>query len=287
MLDPDHPSLLVDLDGTLLDRTRPLLAAHDLGVLRGDGVFEALRVIDGRPDLLDEHLARLARSAAMLDMAVPGAERWRGAVAAAAHAWRGGSEMVARLIATRGTGPGGPPTCFVLADPVDPEALRQRAEGVRVVSLTGGLLPAPDQAPWLLLGAKSLSYAVNMAAQRWARAHDADDAVFVTGDGYVLEAPTAAVLVARGRTLRSPPPALGILPSITAARALAAAEAAGWTAGYAPVPLDELRHADGVWLVSSVRGTARVHTLDGAALVDSGLHEEIVRMVAEPRTPGP
>lgn len=205
--EPAADGTLVRLDGTVADRAEPLLRADDLGALRGDGVFEALLVVEGRPWHLDEHLARLARSAATLGLRAPDADAWRRCLAVAIDRHGTAGESYARLILTRGPEGGGPETGYVLVDPVPAGTRRARARGVRVVTLTRGtVVAAPDRAPWLLTGAKSLSYAINMAAQRWARSHDADDAIFLAEDGTVLEAPTAAVVVAQGRTLRSPSP---------------------------------------------------------------------------------
>ena len=79
---------------------------------------------------------------------------------------------------------------------------------MRVLLLDRGFSAAEaEAAPWLLAGAKTLSYGVNMAALRYAAEHDADDVIFVGSDGAVLEAPTASVVVARGRTLLTPPSA--------------------------------------------------------------------------------
>jgi len=275
--------LLVNAEGDVIPRDSPVLRADDLGVLRGDGVFERLLVVDGRPDLLDEHLARLARSAAMMDLPVPPERVWRRGVDAAVRAWRGGAEMSVRLVITRGAEGVDAPTWYLLADPLSPALLDQRRDGVSVLSLERGLDPElTERAPWLLMGAKSLSYAVNMAAQRWAREHDADDAIFVAPDGQVLEGATSAVVIARGRTLLSPPLSLGILPSITLGRLFAAAEADGWRVGFERLTVHDLHRAEGVWLVSSVRLAARVHTLDGKPLADVGPHEQVARL-ASPR----
>jgi 4-amino-4-deoxychorismate lyase len=272
--------LLVTLDGRRVALDAPLLRGDDLGVVRGDGVFEALLVVDGVPELLEDHLARLERSAGMVDIVAPPREAWRRAVAVAADAWAGGPEMVARLVLTRGPVGTGEPTGYLLCDPLDPSYRRQRDDGISVLTLERGLDPAlAERAPWLLMGAKTLSYAVNMAAQRWAAAHGADDVIFTAAGGTVLEAPTSGVVIARGRRLLSPPVSLGILPSISVRDVFDAATGAGWEATYASVTVDDLRSADAVWLTSTVRLVTRVHTLDGTALPDAGLTKEIAALL--------
>jgi len=263
--------VLALLDGTVADPDRPLLRADDLGVLRGDGVFETVLVVDGRPRKLAAHLERLARSAAMLDLPAPDEVAWRRCVSAVCAAWTGASEMALKLVLTRGpdSGPDGGTgvTGYALGTPVPEMALRQRRNGIAVLTLDRGY-PAGlgERAPWLLIGSKSLSYATNMAAIRYVQAHGADDAVYVSADGWVLEGPTASVVVADGRNLRTPPVGAGLLPGTTQQQLFRAAEAAGWTAKTEPLRVADLLAADGVWLVSSVRQLAAVHAIDGAAV---------------------
>ncbi len=63
--------VLVFLDGTPADPDTAQIKVDDLGLLRGDGVFETILVVDGKPRELRPHLERLARSAAMLDLPEP------------------------------------------------------------------------------------------------------------------------------------------------------------------------------------------------------------------------
>ena len=69
-------TLIALLDGTLVPADAPLLRGDDVGVLRGDGVFEATLAVDGRPRDLPEHLARLAVSAGMAELSLPGDDAW-------------------------------------------------------------------------------------------------------------------------------------------------------------------------------------------------------------------
>jgi len=262
------------LDGTVVDPDRPVLRVDDLGLQRGDGVFETLLVVDGRPRKLDAHLNRLTRSAAMLDLPAPDRAAWERCVAAACGAWDRPGEMALKLVITRGVG--GVGTGFALGTAVPEVALRHRRDGVAVLTLDRGY-PAglAERAPWLLIGAKTLSYAANMAAVRYANANGADDAVYVSSDGWVLEGPTASVVVANGRGLRTPPVSVGLLPGTTQQQLFRAAEDAGWVTKSEPLRVSDLHAADGVWLVSSVRGLTAVHTIDGVARAVGAHHAEL------------
>ncbi|MCV2490374.1 aminotransferase class IV [Geodermatophilus sp. YIM 151500] len=260
---------------------RPVVTAFDAGLGRGDGVFESVSVREGRAPHLAAHLARLARSAAALALTDPGEPAWRALVDAVLAGWDAGTEGVVRLFLTRGLGDGTPPTALALLSPVPAEVLRQRAEGISVVSLGLGV-PADFRttAPWLLGGAKTLSYAVNMAALRHAHGLGADDAVLTSLEGRLLEAPTSSVVWAVDGELRTPPPDTGILPGTTQARLFARAAEAGRPTRVAHGTVDDLHAADAVWLVSGVRGVARVHTLDGVARGDDGLTGQVRDLLA-------
>ncbi|MBP2339643.1 4-amino-4-deoxychorismate lyase [Saccharothrix coeruleofusca] len=273
--------LLALLDGTLADPDAPLVRVDDLGLLRGDGIFETILAVDGKPRELGPHLDRLARSAAMLDMPEPDRAAFERAVRVVLDNWTGGAEVALKAVLTRGIeGGDGTPTGFVMGMEISAKALAQRAEGLAAVTLERGIEPGlAERAPWLLLGAKSLSYAVNMAALREAERRGADEVVFTTSSGSVLEGPTSTLIAARGRTLTTPPSTLGILPGTTQAALFQAAERAGWTVEVEPIAVDDLYTADGVFLASSVRKITRVHTLDGKSLPDStALHTTLTTL---------
>lgn len=270
--------VLALLDGTLINPEAPLLRVDDLGVLRGDGVFETILVVDGRPRELGPHLDRLARSARLSDLPTPDRAGWERAVEAVLAGWPGGPEFAIKLVLTRGVeGGDGTPTTFAMGVEIAPKVLRQRDDGIAVVTLERGFDPTiAARAPWLLLGAKSLSYAVNMAAVREAARRGADDVVFTASDGSVLEGPTSTVVAVSEGTLRTPPDSIGILPGTTQHALFRGAERAGWSVKVEPLDLSDLHDADGLFLCSSVRKITRVHTLDGAPLADAtALHEEL------------
>lgn len=251
-------------DGSYGDPDTNQLRIDDLGLLRGEGIFETILAVNGRPRELDRHLRRLATSAALLELPAGDPAGWRRAIDAVLAVWPADRECTLKLVHTPGPSRLGPPTMFVLGLEIDPAIVRQRETGISVVTLERGFGPeVAARAPWLLLGAKTLSYAVNMAALREAERRGADDVIFTATDGSLLEGPTSTVVVATGRTLRTPPAEIGILPGTTQAAVFDAAERAGWATKTEPLTIADLTAADAIMLVSSGRRLARVHTLDG------------------------
>jgi 4-amino-4-deoxychorismate lyase len=140
-----------------------------------------------------------------------------------------------------------------------------RDEGVSAVTLARGTtVDAFADTPWLLGGVKTISYAINMAAQREAVRRGADDAIFISADGWVLEAPTGSVVWAEGRTLCTTPlgPS-GILAGTTQQRLFHRAADAGWATATRPLRAAALSGVEALWLASSVRGPVEVVELDG------------------------
>jgi 4-amino-4-deoxychorismate lyase len=298
-------TLFARLDGAVRPARDALIPATDSAVLLGDGVFETILVADGRPLDLPKHQARLALSAAIVDIDTPPAEAWAPAVdaliaaygrgiregreARAAAGPAGAVPTAAATVATerstseRNTAEiDGAATDFVLrltstrsgehfatAAPVPPRTLHARA-GISVV-----LAPDPFHrtVPYTTTIAKTLSYATNLAALRYARSQGADDVIFLQPDGTVTEGPTATVVLARDGELITPG-APGILPAITAARLGPRVQ---------PVTAQDLVTADTIYLVSAIRLAAPVVMLDGRRRPhDAALTEQIRRTLRHP-----
>lgn len=293
-IDAEHPR------GVLFDPHQPQLRVTDLGAVRGDGIFETMLVMDGVVRKFNAHLDRLARSAEITEIGIPPVESWRAAVQLGLEEFhtRGTlpDELTVRMVATRGVDgepasedPAWKGTYWVLLSPVPAEMRAARGAPISVTLLDRGYdSTAADRAPWLMLSAKTLSYAVNMAALRWASQHGFDDVVFTTTDGQVLEAPTSTVLMMHRGTAGQPPqlttPTLktGILPGTSQGAVFAGAEAAGWKLGYGPVTPEELTSADHVWLVSSVRLASPVRQIDGTELaVDEGYTAKLMEFLSK------
>ncbi|MFZ2964028.1 MAG: aminotransferase class IV [Rhodoglobus sp.] len=247
------------------DPAVPQLSVLDLGATRGDGIFETLSVGFGRPQAFEHHLRRFAASAASLDLPRPDLAAWRDAVLAAIGALEPAEEAWAKIVMTRGIEGGHAPTGWVYAaHSIDYS--RERGEGVAVVLLDRGYRhDVESTSPWLLAGAKTLSYAINRAVFREAERRGADDVVFVSSDGYLLEGPSSTLVYRRGGTLISPGTGLGILDGTTLANVFRYAREQGLAASFELGTPDALRAADAAWLVSSVRLAAPIRALDGVA----------------------
>ena len=237
------------LDGVIASADETTIPATDEGLLRGDGVFEVVRVYEGHPFALGEHLDRIERSAANLRLGyeVPRAElEAEAAELLAARAER--FDGLLRLVLTRGG------RRLLLTEPIPPSPERPRL---------GFVTYAPTR---VLDGIKSLSYASNMLASRLARERGFDEALLVTPHGRVLEAPTSSLFWAGADGVLSTPPLDDhILASITRAHVMELVEVRE-----APVTTDELLSAEEAFLCSTTREVQPIAAIESHELGEPG-----------------
>jgi branched-chain amino acid aminotransferase len=245
---------IVSVDGTITPTAEAVIPLKDDGLYRGDGVFEVVRLYGGRPFAMDEHLDRLERSAAQIELPVD-----RGAVdreAAALLEAHGEGDAQLRIVLTRG--------------------------GRRIAAIE----PVPEMAPSvslasvrysptiILTGAKTLSYGANMQATRLAAAQGADEALLVRPDGIVLEPPTSTIFWASGSgALRTPAIDAGILDSITRRKLVETLD----DVEEGEFELDDLLGASEAFLASSVREVQPVGSVDGTELDRHGARTQEAR----------
>jgi 4-amino-4-deoxychorismate lyase len=255
----------------------PVLHADDEALLRGRAAFETLRVYGGRPFRLPDHLERMQASAARLGVPWPGGFE---ALAADALAAAGAPNAVLRLYLTPGREGSGRPVSMALVSALPADLEERRARGLRLISLLG----VRAEAPWLLGGVKSTSYAVNMAAESEARARGLDDAVFVRDDGIVLEGPVTNMWWRRGSTLYTPSLDLGILAGVTRAALIESAPGAGYEVAEGAYPLDELLGAEEAFTTSSVREVLPVVEVDRRRIARGPAAEALQQALREQAT---
>ncbi|MBA3328801.1 MAG: aminotransferase class IV [Solirubrobacterales bacterium] len=229
------------LDGVLMDVAQVQVPVTDEGLLRGDGVFEVVRLYGGRPFALNDHLERMADSAANLRLPLD-LEAIRADVATLLEA-AGAVDAALRVLVTRG----GRRIALI-------EALKERPETLALATVTY----APTR---ILDGVKSLSYGANMLATRLAQEQGADEALLVTPHGRVLEAPTTAFFYVLADELCTPPLADHVLDSITRRRLMAVTDARERV-----TVRDDLAAIGEAFLASTLREVHPVHAIDGVAL---------------------
>ena len=244
------PEELACLDGAVAPSSETFVPATDEGLLRGDGVFEVMRVYDVRIFALQEHLDRMERSAerSMLGWDVPRAELEEEAPALVEA--RGGADFdgLVRLVLTRGG------RRLVLTEPVPPGPERSRL---------GFVTYSPTR---VLDGVKTLSYGANMLASRMARDRGFDEALLVTPHGRVLEAPTSSIFWAgEDGTLSTPPLDEHILASITRDLVLKLVDVRE-----APLTKEELLGAREAFLCSTTREVQPVAAVEDTDFGEPG-----------------
>lgn len=237
------------------------LLVTDFGVTRGDGVFETVGVFDGKPVNLQPHLRRLARSAALIELPELDLDLLARAVQEAIDSHAAVPELTLRILVTRGDENGGGPTAWIHARTAADYAA-ERA-GIAVAALDRGLASdVAETSPWLLAGAKTLSYAINMAAIREAKRRGADDVLFISSDGWCLEGPTSTLLVERDGEFLTTPVSAGVLPGTSVASLFEDLRAQGAACREQLMRLEDVTAADAAWLLSSSRLAAPITRLD-------------------------
>lgn len=248
---------LASLDGAVLPVEQARIPVTDEGLLRGDGVFEVVRLYDGAPYALDEHLARMTRSAQTARLPFDSEALSADVEALLAAASPGDGAL--RMLWTRG----GRRVVLLEAVPDYPET-------IALATVTC----APTR---VLDGVKSLSYAANMLCTRLAREAGAFEALLVTPHGRVLEGPTSAFFYVRDGRVCTPPLTDHVLDSITRRRVLETVDVEERSTS-----VDDLAGAQEAFLASTFKEVLPVHAIDGRALDAPGpVSREAGRLVGE------
>ncbi|KFI96958.1 aminodeoxychorismate lyase [Bifidobacterium stellenboschense] len=272
---------------TLVDPNGLNINAFDLSVLRGDGIFEATTVWKGYPVSLENHLRRLAQSAAMVDLPKPNFDAITRGVEQVIDAYDDPEPgPLLRIIVSRGldpdTGVGKAsdrtPTVFIF---LDAKGTLHETDPITMASMTRGYpSDITERAPWLLNGAKTLSYAFNCAVHRECARRGVGDAVLYTEDGYTLECPNSSIVARYGDTFVTPDPSIGILNGTSQRELFAWARQEGKSIEYRKLPIAELREADrlymthGGWIipVNELDGRTLDYSADEIAQANEAIH---------------
>jgi branched-chain amino acid aminotransferase len=246
-MQPSFSGSLASLDGEVMLACEARIPATDEGLLRGDGVFEVIRLYEGRPFALEEHMQRLERSALNLRLPVDLEAIRAEAGRLLAHIGSAPDHELLRVVVTRGG------RRLLLT-----EALPQVPDHVRLGPVT--------YSPTLILdGVKSLSYGANMLASRLARERGFDEALLITPAGQVLEAPTSSFFWSKDGEVFTPPLSEHILASITRRVVM---EVSG--ANERSATLEDVKQADEAFITSTAREVQPVAAIDDCQLTAPG-----------------
>ncbi len=256
---------VVAIDGVLRSPDQATVSAYDRGFLYGDAVFEVFRTYGGKPFALDEHLARLRRSAERVFIPMPVDDATLRHEIEEALGAAGNDESYVRLVLTRGSGPlsldpdsAAHPLRVLYVEPVVPPPRDAYVQGVTLVSVH--TRRATDETS--AAGAKVSNYLANLLALREAKAKGAHEALVVDARGHVVEGASSNVFVVSKGRLATPPESAGILVGITRAHVLAAARALGMPVEERELEPADVYGADEVFITSSIRELLPVVRVD-------------------------
>lgn len=256
---------VVMIDGELVAPQQATVSVLDRGFLYGDSVFETIRTYQGRPFALAEHLGRLGVSAGRVFIELPvDAATFAREVQRAVDATKN-PESYIRVMVTRGTGALGLdpqaaelPLRVIIVDELKPPAASDYENGIKAITYqTQRFGDSTDAA-----GAKVGNYLVAVLAMREARARGAAEALVQDRSGRIIEGSTSNVFAVSGGRLVTPSESLGILPGITRARVLEAANALGLQVVYDALSRDRLATIDELFISSSIRELLPVVQVD-------------------------
>ncbi len=277
--------MIVFLNGQFVPEAQALIPVNDRGFLYGDGLFETLRVYDGRPFRLPQHLERMTLGADFLKIKCPFTQEELQDFAGQLIEKNKMPEAVLRVTLTRGPGErgytpknGGPPTVVMTLHAAPP--LGNPIQWKLVTS--SYRISAGDP----LSSFKTTSKLVHVMARREAVEKGADEALLINTNGEVAETAGGNLFWIYDGKICTVPASCGVLPGITRAVVLEICQTLGLPVNERAIKPGALKSAEGIFITQSVLGIVPVATLDGEPVAPSPLVGRISRayheMLAKP-----
>ena len=288
---------IVNMDGKLVPPEEAKISVFDRSFLFGDSVYETLRTYGGKIFAISEHVERLFESARRIDLNISVSQeeimaRCQETVDAGKN-----EESYCRLMVTRGVGSFGlaagletPGSVLIMVRPYEPLDPAFYSKGLAVVIPKVRRNPPEALDPAI----KSGNYLNNILGALEAKRRGADDAVFLSLDGFLTEATTSSLFIVKEGVLKTPPLSIGILSGITRGLVLEVARGDGLVVETQKFTRDELLASDEIFLTSTLKEVVPVRSVDGT-VVGSGapgpvtrrlsalLHEKILELMKESR----
>ena len=252
------------IDGSFYSEDDAKISVFDHGLLYGDGVFEGIRVYDGRVFELDAHIDRLYASAQTIALQIPLSREDLIEAMLETIRRNQGAEYV-RLVVTRGPGDLGlnpakcpKPTVFCIADGITLYPAEVYRKGFKLRTLATRRNDPQAVNP----SVKSLNYLNNVIGALELRDTDVNEGLFLTSDGYVCECTADNFFLIKGNKLMTPSPALGALPGITRAVVMRLAGEMGMEVEEGFYTLHEVYNADEAFLTGTAAEVGPVVEVD-------------------------
>jgi branched-subunit amino acid aminotransferase/4-amino-4-deoxychorismate lyase len=274
--------MIVFLNGNFLPEADAVVPLNDRGFLLGDGLFETIRVAQGRPFRLAQHLERLARGADFLKIKLPFTAKEIQKFAGELIGKNNLPDAVLRVTLTRGPGARGystkgadQPTLALTLQPLPPENGDEPLLWSLVTS--SFRIPASDA----LSSFKSTSKILNVLARAEAEEKGADEALLVNTNGEVAETAGGNIFWIYRDKICTVPTGRGVLPGITRAVVLEICQALGLETNKRVIKPEMLRNAEGIFVTQSALGLIPVAAFDGQPVAPSPLVDQIASAYSE------
>jgi len=272
--------VLVFLNGQFVPEAQALIPVNDRGFLYGDGLFETLRVVNGRPCRMAQHLERMMRGADFLKIIPPFTPKELEEFAGQLIGQNKMAEAVLRVTLTRGPGERGylPPAGSRPTAVMTLHAVPEAGAPIQWRLITSSYrIPAGDP----LSSFKTLNKLTHILARREAVEKGADEALLVNTNGEVAETAGGNLFWICDGTICTVPTSCGALPGITRAVVLEICQKFGLPVSERVIQPEALRNSEGIFITQSVLGIVPVAAFDGELAVRSPLVERISRVYGE------
>lgn len=270
--------MIVFLNGQLVPEEQATVSVFDRSFLYGDGLFETMRVANGKPFRWWDHMERLRKGGDFLGIKIPFGCKMLEQFAAELILQNQMSSALLRLTVSRGVGLRGyspkgadKPVLVMTLHPPPPAATTWK------LHTASFRLPAGEK----LAHFKTANKLAQVLARAEADVAGADEALLCNTDGFVVEGASSNLFWVEGDTICTPPLASGILAGVTRAVTLELCQQLGLTQAERQITPDGLRSAAGVFLTLSSLGVVAAGSLDGATLSQSPLVVQLSRAYSE------
>lgn len=257
--------MYVYLNNKLVPRTEAVVSVFDHGFLYGDGIYETMRVYDDVIFMVDQHLARLRRSALMIGLTVPqDNDRIKSSIYDTLSANSLNNAYV-RLTISRGYGPLGldpdickEPTFVIIAERMTDYPPEFYEKGINVIIAATRRNPVDAINPQI----KSLNFLNNILAKMEAKREGAYEAVMLNVSGHIAEGTVSNVFFFRDDVLCTPSLDCGILDGITRRVILDIAQREGLTVKEGRFTADDIYGASEVFITNTTMEAMPVSRLN-------------------------